>query len=41
MTPKRVSAGYTKDGKKIYKRMFIISKLPQTEVSADSDSLVP
>jgi hypothetical protein len=41
MTPKRVSAGYTKDGKKIYKRMFIISKLTQTEVSADSDSVVP
>jgi hypothetical protein len=46
MTPKRVSAGYTKDGKKIYKRMFIVSKLTQAEVSADSvllstDSLVP
>jgi hypothetical protein len=36
MTPKRVSAGYTKDGKKIYKRMFIINKLTQPEVSADS-----
>lgn len=36
MTPKRVSAGYTKDGKKIYKRMFIITKLTQTELSADS-----
>ena len=36
MTPKRVSAGYTKDGKKIYKRMFIISKLTQPEVSAES-----
>jgi len=35
MTPKRVSAGYTKDGKKIYKRMFIIDKLSQTELSAD------
>jgi hypothetical protein len=35
MTPKRVSAGYTKDGKKIYKRMFIINKLSQTELSAD------
>lgn len=46
MTPKRVSAGYTKDGKKIYKRMFIINKLTQPEVSADSvvpsaDSVVP
>ena len=36
MTPKRVSAGYTKDGKKIYKRMFIINKLTHTELSADS-----
>ena len=39
MTPKRVSAGYTKDGKKIYKRMFIINKLSQTELSADSTLL--
>lgn len=30
MTPKRVSAGYTKDGKKIYKRMFIVERIPQT-----------
>ena len=30
MTPKRISAGYTKDGKKIYKRMFIIEQVPQT-----------
>ncbi len=34
MTPKRVSAGYTKDGKKIYKRMFIVEKMSQTELSA-------
>jgi|AntAceMinimDraft_18_1070375.scaffolds.fasta_scaffold149562_2 hypothetical protein len=33
MTPKRISAGYTKDGKKIYKRMFIVEKLNQTESS--------
>ena len=39
MTPKRVSAGYTKDGKKIYKRMFIIEKLTQTELSAGSSFL--
>jgi hypothetical protein len=39
MTPKRVSAGYTKEGKKIYKRMFIIDKLSQTELSANSSSL--
>ena len=38
-TPKRVSAGYTKEGKKIYKRMFIIEKLSQTELSANSSSL--
>jgi hypothetical protein len=36
MTPKRVSAGYTKDGKKIYKRMFIVEKMSQTELSAGS-----
>ena len=36
MTPKRISAGYTKDGKKIYKRMFIIEKLSYTELSAGS-----
>ena len=39
MTPKRVSAGYTKEVKKIYKRMFIIEKLSQTELSANSSSL--
>ena len=38
MTPKRVSSGYTKDGKKIYKRMFIIEKLTQTKSSAPNDS---
>jgi hypothetical protein len=32
MTPKRLSAGYTKDGKKIYKRMFVIEKLNQTSL---------
>jgi hypothetical protein len=36
MTPKRLSAGYTKDGKKIYKRVFVIEKLNQAlNVSAD------
>lgn len=39
MTPKRVSAGYTKEGKKIYKRMFIIDKLSQTELSPNSSSV--
>ena len=36
MTPKRVSAGYMKDGTKIYKRMFIVDKLSQTEFSTMS-----
>lgn len=36
MTPKRVSAGYMKDGTKIYKRMFVVDKLSQTELSATS-----
>ena len=36
MTPKRVSAGYMKDGTKIYKRVFIVDKLSQTEFSAIS-----
>ena len=31
MTPKRVSAGYTKDGKKIFKRMFIVEKMNKIE----------
>jgi hypothetical protein len=34
MIPKRVSAGYTKDGKKKYRRMFIVEKLSQTESSS-------
>jgi hypothetical protein len=38
MTPKRVSSGYTKDGKKIYKRMFIIEKLNQTKSSGPTVS---
>ena len=45
MTPKRISAGYTKDGKKIYKRMFIIESLKSTShanstVVNDSDEPV-
>ena len=36
MTPKRISAGYTKDGKKIYKRMFIVERIPQTSSVGDS-----
>ena len=38
MTPKRVSAGYTKDGKKIYKRMFIIERYTQTESSNNDET---
>ena len=38
MTPKRISSGYTKDGKKIYKRMFIIEKLNQTKSSGPNVS---
>ena len=30
MTPKRISAGYAKDGTKMYKRMFIVEQVPQT-----------
>ena len=33
MTPKRVSAGYTKDGKKLYKRMFIIERFTTIETT--------
>lgn len=45
MTPKRISAGYTKDGKKIYKRLFIIESLKSTShtittVINDSDAQV-
>ncbi len=36
MAPKRISAGYTKDGKKIYKRMFIVEQIPQTSSVAVS-----
>jgi len=38
MTPKRISSGYTKDGKKIYKRMFMIQKLNQTKSSGPNVS---
>ena len=27
MTPKRISSGYTKDGKKIFKRVFIVERI--------------
>jgi len=38
MSPKRVSAGYTKDGKKIFKRMFIIEKINQSSSSSVNSS---
>ena len=40
MIPKRVSAGYTKDGKKIFKRMFIIEKLNKIENNYTLDSSI-
>jgi hypothetical protein len=33
MTPKRISAGYTKEGTKLYKRMFIIERFTAIESS--------
>ena len=36
MTPKRVGAGYTKEGKKLFKRMFIIEKFTQTASAVTS-----
>lgn len=40
MTPKRVSNGYTKEGKKIYRRMFIIEKLSQTDSVVSTGSSI-
>ena len=43
MKPHRVSAGYTKDGKKIYKRMFIIEKIKpiiQTQTQPQTQTLL-
>ena len=39
MKPHRVSAGYTKDGKKIYKRMFIIENIKPI-VQTQTESLL-
>lgn len=41
MTPKRVSAGYTKDGKKLYKRMFIIERFTTIEAETEVESGTP
>mgnify|MGYP003654546902 CR=1 FL=1 len=40
MTPKRVSAGYTKDGKKLYKRMFIIERFTTIETTNELEPSV-
>jgi len=36
LLPKRISAGYTKDGKKIFKRMFIIEKIQSVNNSVNT-----
>jgi hypothetical protein len=41
MTPKRISAGYTKDGKKLYKRMFIIERFTIIEAATELESETP
>tara|TARA_B110000285_G_scaffold113055_2_gene128323 strand:+ start:1302 stop:1703 length:402 start_codon:yes stop_codon:yes gene_type:complete len=41
MTPKRISAGYTKDGKKLYKRMFIIERFTTIEAATELESETP
>ena len=41
MAPKRVSAGYTKDGKKLYKRMFIIERFTTIEAETEVESGTP
>lgn len=40
MTPKRISAGYTKDGKKLYKRMFIIERFTTIETTNELEPSV-
>lgn len=37
LLPKRISAGYTKDGKKIFKRMFIIEKIQSVNNSVNNN----
>ena len=39
MTPKRISNGYSKEGKKLFKRVFIIEKINQTSDSGVSNSV--
>ena len=40
MTPKRISAGYTKDGKKLYKRMFIIERFTTIDTTNELEPSV-
>jgi hypothetical protein len=35
MTPVRLSNGYTKEGKKIYRRLFLIEKIKTTEQASE------
>jgi hypothetical protein len=38
MTPKRVSAGYAKEGKKLYRRMFIIERFTAIDTPSELES---
>lgn len=37
MIPKRLSNGYTKDGKKLYKRVFIIEKYTKIQINQNEE----
>lgn len=39
MEPIRKSNGYTKEGKKLYKRLFLLKKIEKTKINADTDNL--
>lgn len=39
MDPIRKSNGYTKEGKKLYKRLFLLKKIEKTKINADTDNL--
>lgn len=39
MEPIRKSNGYTKEGKKLYKRLFLLKKIEKTKVNTDTDNL--
>ena len=36
MEPIRKSNGYTKEGKKLYKRLFLLKKIEKTKINADN-----